>query len=335
MRRARILFAAAAILCAALAGDTGSAQRRRRPAHTEGRPPYHLAGGKLLETDTYQLYGQIYYDQTKWCLGEEGRRRASVTLIFDVDENYVITNDEAYRRRFETEILPALEKDCRPLAEVRLDHYFKNSKFVWVSPDVKEYAAGDPSYPGDERSFTTITARRDETGRFQFSKPEYASLAEFRQAGRAKQEERARQEEVFKQQQAERQKQLAAEAAAHERRLAAESKNGQEPHSEELALAIFRMMYPTCGEVRFNEACEPATGMTLKVVSATKYRCKPVAVGSDYHCAYNFKIECRGHLLLCPAMEADINSRTIKAGFRRAGSRWNLYVLTDEQRNAL
>lgn len=131
------------------------------------------------------------------------------------------------------------------------------------------------------------------------------------------------------------QKQLDAAADARKRTLDAESKNGQEPNSEELALTTFRIMYPTCGGVGFDEICEPSTGMTLRIVAATKFKCKAITTGSDYHCAYNFKIECRGHPLICFGMQSDINSRVVKAGFRRAGNGWSLYVLSNEQRDAL
>ena len=204
---------------------------------------------------------------------------------------------------------------------------------------MQEFRRDDPASSGTETEFTAIDATLDQTsGQFQFSKPKYTSITDFRRAIKAEEEAEQKRAAQVAENVRERQRQLDAAAAEHKKKLDLETNGGQEPNSEEMAVAGARVLLAGfgCTKISFNEICQqPVSGLTLKIVSATKYKCKAVTTGSNYHCVYNFKVECGGHALMCFGVEHDLNAMRHKSGFRRNGKDWSMYILSQEEQNRL
>ncbi len=97
----------------------------------------HTAGAKLLETELYELYEYLMYSGM-WC---DSRNGAHVSLVFKVDANYIITDDDSHKQRFEREILPAIKQRCNSVARVTIFNYIKGVRID--SLDSKEYANDD------------------------------------------------------------------------------------------------------------------------------------------------------------------------------------------------
>ncbi len=78
------------------------------------------AGAKLMETDTYELYE----DRSGLC----DKNLARVSMVFKVSENYIITNDDAYLRRIEKEVLPLIRQRCNSAMFINISNYIKGVK---------------------------------------------------------------------------------------------------------------------------------------------------------------------------------------------------------------
>lgn len=150
------------------------AQRRGAPAGS-AETSFHSAGARLLETDGYELY-EYRPSVGMWC---DPRYGASVSLVLKVDQNYVITHDDAYKRRFEKEILPAIRRRCNSTSRVTVYHYIKG-----VRIDVRDrrlYGYNDRNSGWVDSPLANTLVTIDQQGGLQYRKMgRWNSLADVR-----------------------------------------------------------------------------------------------------------------------------------------------------------
>jgi hypothetical protein len=142
----------------------------QRPAETGfvQRPdPVHDAGEKLFENDLYAVYRRHpYYSNLRrpgqhdeFCkelFRDRTKHEARVNVVFNVAPDYVIEDHAEYRQRFESEILPAVSKQCPNVAVVYLNNYVRG---VRINHDGREVAYGQTPPAGfEEEPLNYITA---------------------------------------------------------------------------------------------------------------------------------------------------------------------------------
>ena len=346
-----------------------AAQKRqyRERYQKEARETGYNVAELLKETDSYSLHAAFLNDgYTDWCSPTE--KQAIVGVIFKIGENSPVKNDEAYWQSFEQEMLPVIRSSCTGAEKIYVLNYVKGFYISYNQNQIDEKV--NRSYPSDVHSIGEFTANSQPKyswikgdklsnlivgysqrtqSRIIFKNStdnvnntgQTATISNLKQIFKINREKLAAEEKIRQEKAAaverERQKQIEAASEERKRRLALESKNGLEPNSEELAIATLRLAFAFvgCSNIIFNEVCQGNFGMSYKVIDAKKIRCKPVTRGKDYQCVYTIKVEIRGHPLLAPAQEFDINSATFKAGFTKSANGWSLYKLTAEQQNAL
>jgi hypothetical protein len=130
------------------AGGAGSHAQRRTPSGgARNANSIHWAGDKLLETELYEAYAHA--NRTFCYLNRDGSGEVSLALVFKVDANYVIDyDDDAYRQRFEKELLPLVKRGCPSVDRIDVYHYVKGVRIA--AQDLEEYGY-DEEMPGDEK----------------------------------------------------------------------------------------------------------------------------------------------------------------------------------------
>ncbi len=139
-----------------------------------GTTRIHDAGPKLIETDTYELYENFRYDGI-FCDSKTG---ISVCLVLKVGPDYVITDNDDYRRRFEKEILPIIKQRCSSVTRVSVLNYVKG---VILDRNDKEHSYDDrPDY---ERPLAVISMHLEPQGGIRYEPMSLlpVSLASLRQ----------------------------------------------------------------------------------------------------------------------------------------------------------
>jgi hypothetical protein len=298
--------------------------------------PPHNAGDKLAETDLYQLFTKA----GSWCLRFKEGSFAYVSLVFKVDANYVVEVDDAYKRRFEQEILPIIQERCRPLKSVSIYHYIYG--FRISSEHYRDYPY-DAAMPGTEEPFSyTVVEFEGQAGlRYIFSGSTRKSLADLRK-GRAEDEERVAKAQ---QEQAARARMLKeAENAERRHRQEIESKGGIEPSGDDLAIAFTKWpQFLACPHFENMEWCNiaPPAPIWLRLKGGHKHSCEAIVVGADYHCRFKVEYECLvqglgdnpapGVIDYTYCLEYR-NPPVITTGVRRTLGGWRLYDLEEKMK---
>lgn len=293
----------------------------------------HTTGARLFETSSYELY-EYGMMSGRWCENS----RAAVSLVLKVDADYVITDDDAYKRRFERELFPVIKQRCESVTGVSVYNYIKG---VRIARDLKEYREDDQSFPGSERQLGTIRVDIDRQGGFHYQNlSSITSLADLRKRREAEAARDARQTAAAQAAERERKEAEKVEQQREAENDKIESKGGLEPTSKELAVAFTRfikMGTPTCPNLENMEFCEWASRVAVRLKGGEKKTCKPVVVGMDYVCEYTVEFEC---LLKNPRTgdyEKDSPARalyctqwmtrTLETGVRRIPNGWIAYPL--------
>jgi hypothetical protein len=305
--------------------------QRRAPAQVPGdtrpRPTVHQAGPKLAETELYELYEYFIWNPKAGCFNSPNSNQdAAVSLVFKVDANYVIT-DSVFKQRFEKEMLPVIRSRCGPVSRVNVFTYIKGVK---IDRDFNEHSYDDPSFKGNEMPLAVIWVKIDGQGGITYENLSSAKkgLADVRKERRQNENAEARLNESARAQEAERQR----EKEARQERLRRESKGGQEPSSEDLALALARLALPSCRNMEYQKLCEASPSFFVEVKEAVKLSCQPVAVGKNYICEYRVQFECyipsrSGDLVVSPTHCLILPTRTYKTGALRTSGGWTIYPL--------
>lgn len=131
-----------------------SAQRR---GGTNPRP-IHQAGAKLSETESYELYEYLTYNGA-FCKATG----VAVSLVLKVKADYIVTDNDAYKNRFEKEILPIIKQRCSSVSQVSIFNYVKG-----VILDRNDEERGYDTPPDYERPLAVIQVFLDQQGKIRY-----------------------------------------------------------------------------------------------------------------------------------------------------------------------
>lgn len=144
---------------------------------TPAEQSIHNAGNKLLETELFELYAQkelgssVEMDSNGCWTHYQGGRQVSISLVFKVEPDFIITDDAAYKRRFENEIFPIIKQKCNP-ATILIDNYVKGVRIGNYTKKEFQYNENiqkDNPYEG-EASLSRIVVNVNDKGEFSYLK---------------------------------------------------------------------------------------------------------------------------------------------------------------------
>jgi hypothetical protein len=76
-------------------------------------------GDLLLETDLYQLYGQLGVEGDCWC-GGRFSQGVNAVLMYKVDDHYRFENQDVFWKRFDSEMMPAISSRCKSFDRITM-----------------------------------------------------------------------------------------------------------------------------------------------------------------------------------------------------------------------
>jgi hypothetical protein len=187
------------------------------------RDPIHNAGTKLLETELYVVYRSApSYSKNgtpidNFCRMNFGRglknNDVRISIVFKVDADYVVTDDEGYRRRFEEKILPLISKECENIKHVFIQNYVYGVRIDHAGQEYRYEQQFPEGYYEDPLNTIHVYIESDEVDRYEGYQTDdmgsrtYASLASLRKtrdkeaaASITREAERKRQAEIERQQ---------------------------------------------------------------------------------------------------------------------------------------
>lgn len=146
------------------------------------RTAVHNSGNVLLDTDTYYVT-ETADASGDWCLPQHDK--ASVNVIFRAPADKDLSATPEYRRRFESEIWPVIERACNPITAVFASNYLVGVRVLAnASTDIPETELLKHSQR--ERPINVIMVQKNTAGTLEYRMMAdfgtYASLAELRAA---------------------------------------------------------------------------------------------------------------------------------------------------------
>lgn len=165
-RFVRIALSLPLIVGAGLLFEASAAERAARRAPRSSAPAavelHHAAGSPLVATDLYRVY-QKESRWLPWCQ----RGEVFLVAVFDVGEDYTITNDQEYKDRFEREIAPVVLERCPDVRLIGMSHYVKG---VRIGRYNTEHSYDDESFEGPEQPLSAISIRPDGRGGWSYER---------------------------------------------------------------------------------------------------------------------------------------------------------------------
>jgi hypothetical protein len=137
------------------------AQRRRAPAGAA--PPPAQYEGLLVETGDYEL-STARPDTGRWCAPATA---AKLKLTLKVREDYVIKLDDAYRQRFEKEMLPAIQRHCSPVSTIFVSHHIHGVRISSFNYQIFS-DENDPKFKGTDSALSAVKISVDPQGRLDY-----------------------------------------------------------------------------------------------------------------------------------------------------------------------
>ncbi|SCX62860.1 energy transducer TonB [Nitrosospira sp. Nsp1] len=144
------------------------------------RPAPHNSGNVLLETDTYYVAEHAGED---WCFPQADK--ATVNVIFRAAADKDLSATPEYRRRFEAEIWPVIERACNPITTVFVSNYLAGVRVLgYEHAEIPETELLKGSQT--ERPINQLLIYKNPSGALEYKMMAdygtYASLAELRAA---------------------------------------------------------------------------------------------------------------------------------------------------------
>ncbi|MCI0659935.1 MAG: hypothetical protein L0220_02565 [Acidobacteria bacterium] len=142
------------------------AHAQRRGALAGAAPPPAQYEGLLVETGDYEL------STARSGAGRSGRwcappTSAQLILTFKVREDYVIKLDDAYRQRFEKEMLPAIQRHCSPVSTIYVSHYIHGVRISSFNYQIFS-DENDPKFKGTDSPLSAMKISVDPQGRLEY-----------------------------------------------------------------------------------------------------------------------------------------------------------------------
>lgn len=117
----------------------------------------------IKETDNYRLHAAFWNNgNTEWCSQED--RQAIVSLIHKVDENYQITSEESYWKKFENEIRSEVTANCANAEKIYVVNFVSGFYIYYDQNQINTRANG--FIPSDPHSIAVYFAKPTDQGKY-------------------------------------------------------------------------------------------------------------------------------------------------------------------------